>query len=514
MISFVKDHKQQCIIGMVAAVHTLLTLISDRGIFTFPDVSSSGYTAAIFDYSLCKILTCIVLYFIYTALWQLVSKNRKEHCVYDIVMCALPYLVVIIAVCFIKLPQGYLTNDESSILNDAMNLTHSTWFNVLTPYFFSVSLMILPFKYGPIIAKLIIEFLTVGYVVYRSKRYFGPKTGLIAYILFLLYPVIAYTTSAHRLPVYFLLYLILMVKFIFDYLEGHKITPGMIFLIILLGSVLTQWRTEGIYLAALVPILLFLVYPHLRNKKNVLMVLILSVIIQYAVSIPQNAFSGAQLSDAANDRMKPFWAYTITNMYRNGLDLNKNADDLAIVDKYLSLDAIAAINEHYGDINYEDVLILYQEGFVGVREDAGVTEFVNYSDALKRIFISNPDVFIRTRIGAFIYAALPYHVTFEGFGIKSLARFAFSLVKSLSYNLFIPLAIIVFVLIRSLAKRKWIDFFITGGLLAHWFIVFILAPASYFKYYFPIYIMAYWFVIMSIMWYLKSRFTAKKQSAE
>ena len=33
--------------------------------------------------------------------------------------------------------------------------------------------------------------------------------------------------------------------------------------------------------------------------------------------------------------MGPFWAYTITNMYRNGLDLEKNKDDLELVYRYL-----------------------------------------------------------------------------------------------------------------------------------------------------------------------------------
>ena len=66
------------------------------------------------------------------------------------------------------------------------------------------------------------------------------------------------------------------------------------------------------------------------------------------------------MAAAADDRMKPFYAYTITNMYRNGLDYEKNKEDLEIVDRYLSLDMIESINEYYGDINYEDVLILYK----------------------------------------------------------------------------------------------------------------------------------------------------------
>ena len=488
------------IVGVIALIHTLLTFISDKGIFIFPASDASGYPAAVFDYVVCKVLCLLLLYVIYSYIWDMAMPGRSQTLAWKITMSALPYLIVIVAVAAIKLPQGYLSNDEYSIYNDAVNLTHGTWFNIMTAYYYTVSLMALPFKYAPIIFKMLIEFFAVGYVTFRSREYFGNRVGLLSYLLFLLYPVIAYTTSAHRLPIYFLIYLVLFTKMIFDGLEGKSIDLKSLALMLLTGAVLTQWRTEGIYLAVLVPILMLLTYKNiLRDKKLLISGAVMAVAFQMIVAYPQNAFSGAALDDAANDRMKPFYAYTITNMYRNGLDLEKNKEDLEIVDKYLSLDVLEAINEHYGDINYEDVLILYQEGFMGVREEATVEDFVNYSDALKRIFKNNPDVFIKTRIGAFCYAALPYHIDFSNGGARGLISGCISIVKSLAYNLFIPFGVAIVLLIYSLIKRRWFDFFAAGGLLCHWFIVFILAPASYFKYYFPLYIMAYFYVILGVM---------------
>lgn len=482
------------------------------------------YGIAVFDYTLCKILTFVALYFIYKYVVIMILPDRQDELAFKITMKALPYLAVIVAVAAIKLPQGFLTNDEVSIFNDATGLTHSTWFCILTPYYYTVSLMIAPFKYSPIIFKMVIEFFTVGYVVYRSCNFFGKKTGLISYLIFLLYPVIAYTTSAHRLPIYFLLYLILFCKMLFDYLErgagrenesdkaGYRQIISAVWML-LLCAVLTQWRTEGIYLCILVPILMVIVYgKSIPNKKMYVVYAFIAVVAQVLIAIPQNAFSTAALDDAANDRMKPFWAYTITNMYRNGLDLEKNKEDLEIVDKYISLEALEAINEHYGDINYEDVLILYQEGYVGVRPEAGVTEFVDYSDALKRIFVNNPDVFMRTRMGAFNYAAVPYHIDFGESGIKGLVKGSVSLVKFFAYNLYIPMTIVLVLLIYSLIRKNWFNFFVAGGLICHWIIVFILAPASYFKYYFPIYIMAYFYVAIGIMCALHNK--DKKKTAD
>lgn len=483
-----------------AIIHTLITFVTDRGIFVFPNRELVTYSWAVFDYSLCKVLCLLALIFIYYYVLTMILPGREASILYKVTKSALPYIVVIIAVAAIKLPQGYVTNDEYSILNDAINLTHSTWFNVWTPYYYTVCLMIMPFSLSPIIFKLILEFFTVGYVTFRSRQYYGNKIGCISYLLFLLYPFIAYTTSAHRLPIYFLLYLLIITKLYYDHLEGKHISIPAMGIILLTGALLTQWRTEGIYLAGLLPILMLIAYPHLlKNKKLLVTGIIMFIVSQYIISIPQNIFMNAQLKDAANDRMKPFYAYTITNMYRNGLDLEKNKEDLEIVDKYLSLDVIKAINEHYEDINYEDVLILYQDGFVGVRPEAGVQEFVDYSDALKRIFKNNPDVFIRTRIGAFNYAARPFRIDFSEGGVKGLIKGGISVVKTLSYNLYIPLLLVAVYLIISLIKRKWFDFFVMGGLLCHWFIVFILAPASYFKYYFPVYIVAYFYILNFVM---------------
>ncbi len=475
-------------------------------VFTFPDISDPRYDLAVRDYRICLVLAVVVAVFAVHAVYTLIFKrNEYRSALIGVITSALPYLPVMLAAAAIKLPQGFLTNDEYSIYNDAVNLVHSTWFNIMTIYYYIVSLMLIPVRYAPIIMKLIIEFFVVGYTVWRTKVYFGKKAGMFMYILFLLYPVIAYTTSAHRLPVYFLIYLALFVKLVYDRLENKKLTYAGAIFVLFAGSVLTQWRTEGIYLVAIVPILLFIAYPNIRNPKAAISVIAVFMAFQTLLWIPQNGAVSSNLDGAANDRMKPFYAYTITNMYRNGLDLEKNADDLAVVDRYISLDAIEAINEHYADINYEDVLILYQEGFTGVREEATDTEFIAYAEALKRIFKNNPGVFIKTRWGAFCYAALPYHITFSGFGLRDLASFAVSIVKSFAYNLFIPVIFALAACIVSLVKRKWFEFFMFAGLMAHWFIVFVLAPASYFKYYFPVYIMSYFYMIFLLIGYFGRR---------
>lgn len=494
MSAYFKEHRELLPVAGLSLLHLVITFFTDR--LAFLVLPSAGLA----DYVICKLLTYVVLFFFYLGLYQIfIDKNRRENAIFQIVKCALPYLLVLAVILIIKLPSGYLSNDETLIYDAAVSLEHYTWFYYITTYYYIVSLMLIPHYLGPIFIKVLIQFLVGGYVVYRVKKVLGGKYGRFSYVLFLLYPVIAYTTSAHRLPVYYLLYLVLITTLLFDLLEKKEPDRAGLFWLLLLAAILTQWRTEGIYLAVLVPLLLFLVYKNIRTKKTAFAVIACSLLLQYIISIPQNGFAASNLDAAADDRMKPFYAYTITNMYRNGLDLEKNEAELAIVDKYLSLEAIVAINDYYEDINYEDVLILYQEGYVGTRPEATLEDFSNYSAALKHIFINNPDVFFKTRWGAFCYAALPFKITFEGFGLRQLISFGISVVKTISYNLFIPLIIALLLCLYALIKRRWFTFFTTGGLLAHWFIVFILAPASYFKYYFPVYIIAFFYVLLIIL---------------
>ncbi len=470
-------------------------------VFTFPDRADDRYALAMTDYCICivlsAILTVAVLYGLYSIFF---TKSTLREKLLKILACAALYVPVAVAVLAIKLPEGFLTNDEYAIYDDATHLIHDTWFNYMTVYYYIVSLILIPVRYGPIIMKVLIQLFAAGYCVYRAREYFGRRYGLLMYIVFLLYPVIAYTTSAHRLPVYFLVYLVIFAKLVFDRLEKRQLTKAGAAAYLVAGAVLTQWRTEGIYLLVIIPVLMFIAYPDIRNKKAATAVVVSYLIIQYVISVPQNLGVGS-LESAANDRMKPFWAYTITNMYRNGLDQSANADDLAVIDRYIPIESIEAINDYYVENNYEDVLILTKEEFGGVREDAGYTQYFDFTQAVKRIIMREPGVFLRTRWGAFCFAALPYRIDFSSSPVSGIV----SVVKSLSYNLFIPTVFVFVCAIVSLIRRRWFEFFLFAGLCAHWFIVFILAPASYFKYYFPVYIMAYFYAVMLLCGWLSQR---------
>ncbi len=476
---------------LVSLLHWIITFFTDSFVFTTRGVESPVI------FWTCKLLLLLLLFFLYRSLYRILfSPNKKETTEYQVIKYALPYLIPMIAVLIFKLPEGFLSNDETLIFGEASRLANYNWFYYLTTYYYIVTMMLVPCWLGPILAKVLIQLLVTGYCVYRLSHSINFKYGKFLYLAFLLFPVLAYTTSAHRIPIYYLLYLFFVFKMLMDRLEHKSIDRRSLCGLLFLSAVLTQWRTEGIYMVGLAPILFFVVYPNLRQKKTVLQVIIASLFIQYLVSVPQNGILPSRMGDQADNRMGPFYAYTITNMYRNGLDLQKNKDALAQVDRYLSLDTIASINQDLGEINYEDVLILYYEGYTGKRPEADNEDYEAYVKACKNIFLHNPGVMLKTRIGAFCYAATPYDIVWPTGGIRGWLSFGISMIKVFAYNLFLPHLIVLALWLYSIIRKRAYTFFVMSGLCCHWFIVFILAPASYFKYYFPIYMTAYFYVVL------------------
>ncbi len=461
-----------------------ITFFTDPGFFEFSQESSR------MTYICCRVILLVLLFFLNRA----VLENTGDTC--KILKYAGIYFIPLIFVLIFKLPQGFLSNDERLIFEEAVKLSEYTWFSYLTTWYYIISLMLIPAWAGPIVIKVLIQLFVCGYTVKRSVSHFGPKTGLIAYIPFFFFPVLAYTTSAHRIPVYFLLYAFMYVKLFFDMLEQKEIAMPAVFWMMLLAALLTQWRTEGIYLAGLFPIVMAVVYPQFRNVRRAGVLILCFFLLQYLISIPQNGVIPGRMGDKANNRMAPFYAYTITNMMRNGLDRQKNAEDLEKVGRYLDLDTVDRINEDLGNINYEDVLILYYPGYTGVKEDVTPEDYSAYTSGCMNIFKNNPEVFLRTRMGAFNYAALPYKIGTDEGGIKGILKLLFSALKAGFYNLYIPCVLLLVLILLSLIRKNAFFFFMSAGLVCHYVIVFVLAPASYFKYYFPIYFTVYLFVFL------------------
>ena len=107
-------------------------------------------------------------------------------------------------------------------------------------------------------------------------------------------------------------------------------------------------------------------------------------------------------------------------------------------------------------INYEDTLILYYEGYDGRRPEAGDEDYLAFVEGVQTLMKHNPSVLLSTKWGSFDYAATVYDPVL-GSGIIS---FIVSIVKMVSYNLYIPMILLILLFIWSLCRIKERAFFV------------------------------------------------------
>ncbi len=385
-------------------------------------------------------------------------------------------------------------SDQSNILYSAtLYDAMGGFFFYLTPWIPMLGLSLFPHEAAAVVFKILLVSLMAGRCVYRLRRLYGTYLAYLLYLPFLLPPGLYLSISIHRIPSYAVLYLLFSTVLLCDHEEGRSLTKGRYVLLCLTAAALTQWRSEGIYLVILAPILFLLAYRPQLSRRQKAGALAAFLAAQIAVHIPQSVVS----ADDASERAMPLFESLITGMERKGLDKEKNAEDLAAVDRYIDLEALHAMNEELGDYVYNDNLILYY----GMRENPTPEDVAGFRAAVIRIVLRNPLVYLRNQLACWV------HISEQTYHDRKLDELA-----NIFQRLYLPTAFLLFVWIATLRRREWLAWFLTSGHLCHFAITTLLLPAAYFKYYYSEYLYAFLAATM-LLCVLRRRSREKKKAA-
>lgn len=451
---------------IISFFHTIISFYSDYIFFN----------GSIREHLLIVIFLKMIFFLISLLAWSFfLDFMRKDEKSTDILRYALPYFLFLLIYMFLR-HDMQLAGDEWNIYNQVINYNiYPYHFTYITGILYALSFMLIPCQMGIVLVKIIFQALVCGYCVYRFVDYMG-KRGMMIYFLFFLYPTVEFGIQVHRMQFYSLIFLVLMVKLLLDNrLCKSNLTMQLkqvLLFMMILFSILSIWRKEGIYLVILTPILLCVSYG-IHSKKEICWICIsffaIILIIYFPEKIGKNKFT--------QESGHTYNAWFV-NMCREGLDKSKYPDEMETIDKYLSLEAVDYINEQLGDENYADEYIAWKKGYVGIRSSASRDDYENYAKAVRRIVLKEPWIFIKTRIGLWKYM-LPHY----------------GCVKNLMTNLNIPLLIIITAIGYSLVKKNWLLFLLSGMTLAHGSITLLFAPAAYTKYYFQLYLFGWLLLI-------------------
>lgn len=456
---------------LLALVHWLSSFFTERLILT---VSPMAHAV---DYALCKLILLVAL----VLFWDFVIRIFQSRESRRTAMYALPYLLVLILWLFLRHP-FVLEADELNLFTRATELDcFAYWFNYFSGYYWIICLMLLPFPMGPVFIKLLLQALVVGYCLNRQRNHSGKWATLLLYLPFLLPFVLDLGLSAHRLPLYGMLYLFLAAKLFYDHKERRTLDRKTLVLLSVIIAVLAFWRTEGIYLTVFGAGLILIAYriPLRKNWKKLWKKALCYGLILLLVALPQlSAYTNAPAPLSL--RTKPLCGYALSNMLRCGLAVEEiSAEDYAAIDAYLPMEQVLAFNERRGDSGFAqaDVMEL-------VRPDIDYPTQEKFCNAVKHLILSHPFLYLKSQLLAFDYTSRQYPLTGD---LKNTLLYC-------SYRQWLPLILCFVFFLYSLLRKRWMTLALSFCALCNWALVTALMPAAYAKYFYVDYLMG-WFLL-------------------
>lgn len=444
---------------------------------------------------LCNLIVFFVLYKIISVIININVPNQPQIIGY--IEYSIPIMIILGAEILLFTLNGndFLVGDIKFIHDNAIQFHPSAYqFNYFTGYIYIISYILFPTQLAPLILKFFLESFLAGYIVYRGKRITSSKFIYSAYFLVYLLPE---TLLTHRLHFYVILYLFLVSKCIFDYYEGKEYSIKEIINILMGFSVLSVWRVEGIYFIVIAPLIVCCINQMVTIKKYI-QLLIGIILITILVSVPQK-IELSTTSEYYNTRLSHWYNYVVVNMFRLGLDTDAYTDEIEIIDKVISVDAINRINEELGDHNYEDEYIAWKEGYIGIRQYS-MEDYEAYSKAVISLIINEPLLFLKSQWGAWNYTnKLSISWNIDKRNLMSVITSMISSLYNSRCNLYLPFMITLFVIGRNVLTKRWLELIFSIGIVINWGIVFLLCPAAYIKYYIAVWAGSYFLLIMQLL---------------
>lgn len=476
--------KKHLAVGVVSLIYWIVTFFTEKLVF-LPGAAQSR----MFTWLMVKLLTLLTIYSLLLFFANAVLGWKKKSDAAQILKYTLPPFALVTAFWWVCNAWPLAYGDQLNIIEAAYGYSNmGGFFNYLTTYVFMIGMNLFPSGAFSVVFKIFLISLGAGYCVHRLRKLYSGFLPFLIYAPFLLPPGLYLSYTVHRIPIYAVLYLVFSCLIICDHIEGKKLGVLKFVVLSFVVAMLTQWRSEGIYLLVFGPILLYVCYkPQLSNKAKA-MALAVMMAAQVLVAVPQKL----ENSEDTGSRAMPFFEYVITSMERKGLDKEKNAEDLALVDKYVSVEAIHELNEMYGDGNYGDNAIKFMTD--AINEGASLQVQEDFRSAVIRLIIKNPMVYLRSQLGA-------WHSISTGV----LAERKLDIIANVLTDLYIPTICLLAFWLWTLIKKKWCFWWLTSGHLGHMVITTALLPAAYFKYYYQQYLFAVLIVVLVLQMLVKDR---------
>lgn len=481
---------------IIALVHFGITWITDRFFFRFVDGFRMEWDMTYSAYLITKSVCFVVL----ILFWQLIAKLvKKDERLLKYFKAFLAAIIPLIIVAIVLYPIGSFGVDDEvfSLMTESSMYGFNLYFVFLTSMYYMLSYMLIPTTLSPVIILILVNAGIISYLAVNLKEIFKSKWAYICLFPFYTCYNFYFIFYPHRSILCGTLLFIAMALLLVDYLKKNKISLGKIFVLAIATALCSIWRDEYFYLFLLIPFLILIVYKP-RFKEMVRYILITAFFSTACLFVQSDGFreenvrtcrnSGTIIISLISDHSDPTW---IDDPHATG-----------IMDLYIKYEDLL---HHYGDFTYS---IFYPYSWRGEYEycdaffKAGIDLMLkNYKTVLVNRFRLYSEVLLNTgynveyndlfasKVNPVDYYIVNGHVYFPLVNIK-LRKFVVGIIESKtkskffnSFNSFlnstlIPVCLMLVIFFVALFKKKWVYFFIAGGVLAHQVLLFICIPLS------------------------------------
>ena len=512
-IKFFSTHKIKLSISLAVTVVFFIVILplNEHVAFTQPYLDHGAETLALILKAVAFPVFFGLFYFIVNFIDQVRLKNKGyiswgKH--------FLAYLGVMVVLLLLLYP-GHWVGDEFQILNVVQDYSLYSWQNYFTNIFYTLSLYLIPTGVGIVIVQITIISLIVGYIISTSRELFRQKyTHLLLFIPFLFFPVLL--NNLYPLRITLVSYILLLVIALLIFLYKGIVRPSHPKLFFLqaatLIALISFWRSEAIIYLTLLPLYAFkldlLSKESLRKGSTYILFLfsILIILLFYGV-VKITTSDKYQITATLNPLSTIIQGEGIEDRNKEELDKIGKVLNLDIIKKYPSYIEIPSF--WHGGV--KDDYYLYLDG---------------YNREVYKLILSNPSLFLENRVQTFMatnsfypspslgmsqffnndpavvgvldkfyqtnYASKPINPDLK----LRITRMLLTLdhknettpVTKIVWSI-IPTILLLFALfIYAIIKRQWLLLYLSFLLICHSCIIFFTAPASYFMYYFPIYL--------------------------
>ena len=422
---------------------------------------------------------------------------------------------------------GNWVNDEFSVYVNAVKLNYYSWQNYLTVIWYSVGIMLFHSPVGVVVLQTIFISFSFAYFMATLHEKVPSKWIYLLFFVLLLPPVVCNNFFPLRITMNVYLELLTLTWVYRKYsLRGdfswiEAVAAGLVLFL------LSFWRSEGIfYLAAPFVIWWFFRDRKMIGAKCVTMLGISLVLFLGFTKMDKMAGEDWQIQYKTTAIINP-----LSTMLTEDKVQDNSKDEIKTINESMDVELLRNEAQYWNILVYlENGERLYRDGYVE-----------NYNDligAFLGIVKKNPELFLKNRAKVFLISNGNYDESTYWWSINNLTKYdgderseivepwgmvpinidlrrnILEFLEGVSWHgawkfwNAIPIIIATVVsFIILIIRKKWLASILIFGLLLRTGIVFLTAPASFFMYYYAIYLEGLLFVaaIIAIFVYNRSK---------